>query len=407
MLKPKKIIGADLDYELLDRQLDRVKTYVFSIDKYAAFIGSLMCKLNFSWTADIKTACTNGIILWWNPYWFQKLPKLTRRTVLMHELWHVGEMDMLRRGDRDPTIWNYACDIRINNRLEAQGYSFEGTKPWKDPMNFGFPIGVVRFGTSASAEEIYDKLIEIKAQQEAFHEAFAADPWGQESGPDDSDVGDLVDPEENDINGDMTIIGNVVSAEQAAKMAGELIPGEVETLLKRFLQPKVPWEAYLYQWYDAKIEKDYRWNRPSRRYRDIYLPSLQDEEGLININYYIDVSGSISDGEVIRCNSEIKYIKEVFAPEKLTLIQFDTRITKITVFKQDDPFDELVIVGRGGTSLVPVREHILETKPDAAIIFSDLQCEPMEKGPECPILWITLNNPKIKPAFGDQIHIRE
>ena len=89
----------------------------------------------------------------------------------------------------------------------------------------------------------------------------------------------------------------------------------------------------------------------------MYLPSLIDDDGgLDHLIYYLDVSGSISDGDIIRFHSEFKYVKEHFEPEKMTMVQFDTRITQEKVFHKEDPFVETHVVGRGGTSLVPVRE---------------------------------------------------
>lgn len=396
MFKPKIIKNEDLDFYDLDRKLDKIKTSVF-LGKNAAFLGSLMCRLSFSWTSDIKTACTNGISLWWNPYWFLKLPVETQKTVLMHELWHVGEMDMLRRDGRDPLVWNWACDIRINNRLEKQGYSFEGTKPWKDLMTFH--CGPVKFGDQAP-EQIYDKLIDIRANEPEMPQ-MQLGAWGQ------GDDEDLIEPEEDNQDGGMVVLTNVTSAVQAADMAGEKVGGDIETMLKRFLQPKIAWEKQLFRWYDALHEEDYSMSRPNKRYREVYLPSLIPSEGLEHLMYFLDVSGSVGDGEVIRFNSELKYIWDVMKPEKLTIVLFDDIIQKVIVFESGDSFDEIVIIGRGGTSLEPVRLYIEEHKPTAAVIFSDLYCEPMRSDPKIPLLWVCVNNPSVKPPFGDCIYIRE
>jgi predicted metal-dependent peptidase len=136
------------------------------------------------------------------------------------------------------------------------------------------------------------------------------------------------------------------------------------------------------------------------------MSSLQPTEGLENLMYFVDVSGSITDPYIIRFNSELKYIKETFNPEKLTVVQFDHRIQDVKVFTDEDEFGKIEVVGRGGTSLSPVRELILKEKPTAVIIFSDLECAPMEKV-DCPIIWVVVNNPKTRPAFGRIINIQE
>ena len=389
----------ELDYQVLDKEMDRVKTKVF-LGSNAAFLGPLMCSVNFLWTEDIKTAQTNGISLYWNPHWFLKLPFDTRITVLLHELWHIALLHMIRRGSRDPKIWNYACDININNMLKAQGYSFAGTSPWID-ASYG----------EQPTEEIYDSLYSMPDLS-----VLGDYVWGSEGWDEEGDKGDIVEPEEGE--GDVaehTIINKVVQASTAAKMSGagdDGLPSEIDTMLKRFLQPKLPWELLLRQFFQALTGQDYSWSRPNRRYRDMYLPSLmEDESGLEHLIYYLDVSGSVSDGEVVRFNSEVKFIKETFNPHRLTLVLFDHQIQREYDFYEDDPFEEIVIVGRGGTDLGPVREHMLEHRPTAAVVFSDMCCAPMQPLPpgiDIPTIWVGVNaGNETQVHFGKLVHIKE
>jgi hypothetical protein len=91
-------------------------------------------------------------------------------------------------------------------------------------------------------------------------------------------------------------------------------------------------------------------------------------------------------------------------------MQFDDIIQKVDIFLKDDPFEEVMIMGRGGTSLIPVREAIIKENPTAVVIFSDLQCEPMEPLPEgldIPIIWVALNNKDAKVPHGQIVHLRE
>lgn len=394
---------TELNYQLLDKEMDKVKTKVF-LGTNAAFLGPLMCSVNFLWTEDIKTAQTNGISLYWNPHWFLKLPFDTRITVLLHELWHIALLHMIRRGTRDPKIWNYACDIAINNMLKAQGYSFAGTRPWLDS----------KYGED-NAELIYDALYQMPDLSVLGDFVWGHEDYNPATGEMEGDEEDILEPDEEDGISEHDIINKVVGASSAAKLSGhgeDGLPSEVETMLKRFLQPKLPWDVMLAQFFMALTGQDYSWARPNRRYRDMYLPSLhEDESGLEHLIYYLDVSGSVSDGEVVRFNSEVKYIKETFNPHRLTLVLFDDTIQREYDFYEEDEFDEVVIVGRGGTNLAPVREHMLEHRPTAAVIFSDLCCAPMEPLPagiDIPTIWIGVNaRPDSEVYFGKLTHIRE
>lgn len=373
-----------LDIHKMTRELDKTKSAVF-LGNNAAFLGSIMCGMNFVWSRDLPTAGTNGVYFWWNPDWFMQLDPEVRKTVLVHELWHVARLHMLREADRSKEIWNYACDIRINNDLENEGYSFFGTEPWKDHS--------VDANGILSEEDIYDLLMQQSKQ-----------PPGGSWGDGEADmISQSTEDKQRTVN-------NVVQALHQAKITGQAgdLPGGIEDIIKKFLEPVVPWEVVLMQFFTDLLHEDYSWKRPNRRYHDMYLPSRFTDDGrLEHLMYFLDVSGSISEKDLLRFNSEVKHIQEVLKPQRLTLVQFDTRITAVKEFKEEDPFDEIEIIGRGGTSLVPVRAYIQEHRPTAAIIFSDLYVSPMQPLDEdIPIIWVAVDNPGATVPFGKLIHIR-
>lgn len=376
----------------LNRELDKVKAKVF-IGSSSAFLGSIMCSLNFSWDEIIPTACTNGLNLLFNPEFFIGLVPDSRKTVLVHELWHVARMHPIRRGDRDPKNWNYACDIRINNDLENEGFSFEGIEwCWKDQS-------VDRNGILCE-EQIYDLLMQGKIKKPK------TGSWGDQSGQ-----GDLEEAIEITNVMKQQIINVVAQAVQQATLAGQAgtIPGGIKSTLDTFLAPIVPWTSTLYQFFTELEEENYSYKHVNRRYLalDMVMPGkYKDESKLADLAYFIDVSGSITDEQVLRCNSELKYIQQEIKPGKLTIIQFDTEIQDVRVFLEDEPFDKIEIVGRGGTCLRCVKKYIDKHKPTAVVIFSDLECDPMvQPKNDIPIIWVVLSNYGFKPTFGKVIKI--
>ena len=366
------------DTAALDKLLDRVKGKVFIGDN-AAFLSTIMCSLEFRWTEEVPTAATDGLRLYWNPHWFQSLPEETRQTVLIHELWHPARLHMLRAGNRDPGIWNIACDHVINLDLEKENRSFKGTQPMKDLQYQGM-----------CEEEIYDLLMQDPPP---------ANSWSTGDG---GDIRPLKDEEKRQV------INNVVQAVQQARLCNQAgkLPGAIEQNLKEFLDPIIPWQSVLHKFFTDLMDNDYSWKRPNRRFQDMYLPSLLDDDNrLEHLRYYLDVSGSIKDKDVLRFNSEVKYIKDTYNPQKLTLVQFDTRIQDIQEFDESTPFNEIMVKGRGGTCLVDVREDIQKTKPTAAIIFTDMHVTPMEPlDYDIPIIWVCIGS-KINGPFGQTIHI--
>lgn len=372
---------SDHDLHGLSRDLDRTKSTVF-LDKHnAAFLGSLMCSLNFKWSDQLPTAGTDGVELLWNPEYFKKLPTKSRSTDLAHELWHVALLHNLRRGSRNHEIWNVACDIRIDLMLEQQGFTFEGIDGVKRDKKY---IGWAE-------EDIYDDLMKNPSPTPMSCTCCASQMPDTETSI-------------------QATVNTVVQAIHQAKLNNSIgnIPGVIQETLKKFLDPIIPWQTLLMQFFTDLLEEDYTWARPNRRYQDMYLPSKFTDDGrLEHLIYYLDVSGSISEADAIRFNSEVKYIQEVLKPKKLTLVEFDTQIQFVKEFEEEDPFDEIEIVERGGTCLVCVRDHIMENKPTAAIIFSDMLVYPMEPlEEEVPVIWVAINNKGATVPFGKLIHIK-
>lgn len=387
-LEDEEFEEFDFNLTELTRAMDIAKSEVFA-GKSSAFFGPLMCSLNFIWTKDFPTAATDGVSFFWNPVWFMWLKPANRVTVIMHELWHVARLHMVRLGTKDPKIWNIACDIRINNDLQNAGYTFEGMFPppfdsWLD-QSYGLQ----------PEEDIYDDLM-------SKSEPPPVSPW------DPDGAGDML-PDISDA-AKQAQINKVIQATNQAKIAGKAgdIPGDIEDIVKQFLAPIIAWEILLHRFFQDMIEEGYTWSRPNRRYAEMYLPDRDEDDGrLEHLIYYLDVSGSVTDAQVLRFNSEVKYIKEIYNPKKLTLVQFDHRITSEKTFLEEDSFDEVVVVGRGGTHFEPVRQHMIDHKPTCAVIFSDMYCEPMQPLPfDIPIIWVAIGNRGATVPFGEIVYIK-
>ena len=276
-------------------------------------------------------------------------------------------------------------------------------------MNGTLPDGtVIDYPPEMSEEDIYEDLLK-NAVQPPPNNPFDGD-LGSEPGKPGTDPGayNSGPPDKNAGIKQLQAVAQAIQQAKIQKQAGS-IPGQLELIVEDFLSPVIPWEQVLFNWFTDLVLEDYSWQRPNRRHRDMYLPSLQsDEQRLTCLHYYFDISGSVTDEMIKRFNSEVKYIKDTFNPEKLVLIMFDTKLHEIYEIEENDQFDRIKVTGRGGTCLRCVRDHINDTKPTAAIIFTDLECQPMQplKVP-VPIIWTVADNPGAKVPFGQIIHIKE
>lgn len=357
-----------------DRELDKVKTAAF-LDSNAAFLSSLMCRLQFSWSEELPTAGVDGKNFLWNKEFFDALNIEERKFILLHELWHTAKLHNLRCGTRDKILWNTACDYRINFDLVADGY--------KMPEGDFKGLYDAKYDSNWSEEMIYDNLLQKNKNQLP------------------KPMPDLIMG--NDGEGTEQI-QTVQCAIQQAKIMGGNVPGGLTELINDFLHPKLPWWILLRQFLTDAQETIWTWARPNKRYSDIYLPSITEDEGrLEHICLFLDTSGSISTDELIRFNSEAKYIQEVMNPKKLSVIQFDYHIHKIDEFDENRRYKEITVFGRGGTSLDDVRKFIMEHRPSCSVIFSDLYCDPMDRVP-FPVIWVISGNHSA-PSWGKSIRV--
>lgn len=356
----------------------------------ARFLTSLLYSLKLVWADDIPTAGTNGILLKINPKFFYELSKEERLFVILHELWHVAKLHSIRRESRDPRLWNTACDYHINNLLLKETYNSFKITVMKDCFKDE------KF-KDLSEEEIYEELLKQYPNGLPDNEYYESNLNG--------------DLEELDQEEKSKAIAKVMEATQTAKAMGCDVGSGVTSLLSKFIKPSINWKKVLYKYMTALLDKsDYSWRKPNRRYSDIYLPSRVESDGrLTHLLYFLDVSGSIEESQIVRFNSEIKHIKESLNPDKLTLVQFDTRIRRVDVFTSTQKFTNIHVVAGGGTSYTEVRDYILKEKPTASVIFTDLCCTPMQKV-DSPVIWVTREKDlkyATMPLFGKTIVIKE
>jgi predicted metal-dependent peptidase len=309
--------------------------------------------------------------------------------VLAHEAWHIAFQHMSRVENRIFTIWNDAADYVINNMLKKGGYYMDG-----------FPYLLDDKFNNWTTEQVYDYLIdnEIKVENPQDGDFFVPG-----EGPESMQGGMTPDQIAK------KAFGNVHNASTASKMSkshGDM-PGEVKQMIDEFLKPKLPWQEIFINFFEALSSVEYSFSRPNRRYADPMLPSRVGRSGLELIHYYLDVSGSISNKEIQRFNSEVKYIKETYNPERLVLITFDTKLQDFYEFEEDDEFEEIVVTGRGGTNLSQVWAHAKEHQPNAMVVFTDLHVSIPTEEPGPPVIWVVSGNSRAEVPYGTLINIEE
>lgn len=377
------------------------------------FWATLLCNLKAIETKAVPTMATDGVRLLWNPDFVHELSDGALRTVLCHEVMHCALLHPVRRGNRDPFLWNLAIDHAVNLVLEqcnedakAKGrhIPFEWPEPecyvLKDPKYKGM-----------SGEEIYAQFPKQQPQQQGGGPSGKGKKGGQQGQqPPGKSMGDVTDPpggqsERNEIESQWKI--NLVQAAEAARMQGKL-PAEIARMVDELINPRTPWQEILRRFISAKAKDDYSWAHPNRRYAHtgFMLPSLYSQR-LGKIVVVVDTSGSIDEQLLNVFLSEIESICHETRPEKIVLIDCDAKVHSVREYEPTDtlPRD---YEGGGGTSFVPALEEAEKHDAQCVVYLTDGYGElDSEKSVQygAPVIWaLTGDHPDM--PFGETIRIK-
>ncbi len=341
----------------------------------SVFLNTILFSMKHIWEPDIPTADVDGITIRVNPTWFNAMSDKARIGLLVHECWHVA----FNHPSRSESF--------INKRKLNQAQDYLINLMLKD-VDYELPAGglVDEKFRGMSSDQIYDLL------------------------PDDHEpdyVEDVIipgDEQEQEVKDNIQQI--LIKAHIQAKEENQVgdIPGEIQIMINNLINPKLDALTIFRNYYNSFCKDDYSMSRPNMRFfPDYYLPSLYSE-GMDELAFAVDTSCSVSDPEFIAFISEIDNFKNQLNPKITTVIDFDTVIRKVHILHEGQDVRSLNFSGRGGTDLRPVFDYYDDHKPNVLVVFSDLECCPIEEDPGYPVVWICVDNPYAKVNFGTLIH---
>jgi len=389
----------------------------------APFFGSIALGLVWVNAPEVRTMATDGRRIWFNPAWCDKHGVERIMGVTAHEVLHVVNKHHLRRGARDPRLWNVAADLMINRVLEGDGYVLP-------------PDGLFdrdgRFAGLAT-ETIYARLLEELEQDPGNRRENGPGSAGGSGVPDDaqSDRGDDDDETEDgvrpaDIWGEVrdltTDTGQPLSpaeriqaehdldvrirqAAAAAKRAGKF-PGGLGEMIEAAAD-RVDWRDKFRLSFDGTLRGEVSWARPNRRFiqHGLYLPGWR-RSGAGRVAFVLDTSGSISARELAVYTAGVLGILEETGPEQVALIQCDTEVRHVAYLQPGETFDRIEVVGRGGTRFQPAFDWINESGfgPNVIVYATDLVCCETPEDPGVPVIWLTPSRGRAIP-FGTIVEV--
>jgi predicted metal-dependent peptidase len=395
------------------------------------FFATLLLQMPRIEDDSIPTACTDGVVIKYNPKFIESLTDAETAGLLAHEVLHPA-LGHLHRLPPDKE-GNIAGDYAINNFLDNYNRDAGCRK-------LSLPKGgcLDHKYDGMSAEEILADLRRNqspKPQPQPQGDKQDGDQQDEQQGGGDPQPNDKSDGKGKGGGGDKRTEDEggwgefeqqsatddvsqhdmatewerrLVQAATVCKMQGKL-PGCVEALVGHLLNPKIPWHQLLERFFDATSHDDYSWRKPDRRFLpdDIIIPDLYDDT-LGHVVIAVDTSGSIfgSPEAVESFQSEINAILERAKPSKTTVIYCDAAVQHVDEYTDANPIT-ITPRGGGGTDFRPVGDYIRQHNidPRVVIYLTDLYGTFPDNEWPFPTIWCSYNNPDGQAPFGETIAI--
>lgn len=349
----------------------------------APFFGALATRLKLiDATEWCPTAATDGRHFYYNRDFTAALYEDEIIWLMGHEILHCvyDHMDVARRGNRIPQLWNLANDYVINLELELAKI---GRRIRKEIIDVCFEYKYQDMTSEEVYDDIYKELDEKgRIQKVSFDVHLDRDSDSDDEGAGDPQQGDNKDGKSGPIpmtaEEKETIKQEFKSATvQAAKAAGAgNLPGGVKRMLDKLLNPQLDWRTLLAMQIQSVIKNDYTFRTQSRKGADsgYWLPGM-DYDTTIDVAIALDMSGSIFDDMARDFLSEVKGIMDQYTNYKIHLFCFDTAVHNPQVFTDTnmDEFMDYDLAGGGGTDFDCCFDYLKDEGivPKKFIMFTD------------------------------------
>ena len=375
---------------------------------------------------SIPTMATDGTTVLYNKDFVLSIQEPEIDFTRLHELFHKIMKHHLRIGNRNPIIWNFACDFVINPKVKELSYHGQhGNKSHVITMPQGGLYDPKYIGKTE--EWVYDDLVKHYRVVE-----ISSDDNGDDDGngggkyklsPKDGKGDDIMpqgwgeftpstkSSEEQAIES-QEIDQQIMSNASLLRDIGQDSPSFVKDLLDKIKQSKVEWQDVLRRFIGGDNSEDYSFRRVHRKTYHSYgmfAPS-SEKIGVGDIVVAIDSSGSVSQDELSQFLGEIQAINEDMKPTSITIITCDSQIRNVQRFEQGEPIDKINISGRGGTCVQPVFRYLEDENVqfNTLVYFSDMYINDYPKEFDKPLLWIASqgNHNYCNPPCGEITYLQ-
>ena len=282
--------------------------------------------------------------------------------ILAHEAMHILTGSLIRLGDRDPDLWNVACDFEVNYLLSDMG--------------FNLPTGVLYLEEFHQnyyyAEKIYEILLN-KAQGNAkgnnklvtyLPEEYRGKQLDQHIYPKGQE--EKAQAKINTQNA-LSTASQIERSMEALQGIGTL-PASIRRIIDKLLTPQITWKDYMCDVTTTIARNNYSYKRcnPYYRMQNIYVPTLRSSETKVIV--IVDTSGSIDEETMRMFISELIPLIQMF---DVTFLSCDADVYVEDIVENVMGIEDILhhIKGGGGTEFVPAFKWIEENVMDACAVI--------------------------------------
>jgi len=339
------------------------------------FFATLALFARFIETKSHHTAATDGKDIFLNPDFVLSLTPQQQDGLFLHEVLHAALLHVLRRGTREPLMWNIAADIVVNGIVTARD-------------RFELPPGAIRDAEleKLSVEEVYELLQKDAEKYQAF---CLAHPDLLEEGLGDSQNGNGDSLSQNRRAILETYWRNALAKSEtiARSISQGNIPAGMERELGSLRDAQLNWRSYLWR-YLVKTPTDF--SGFDRRFigRGLYLENLEGES--VKVYVAVDTSGSIDNEQLSLFLAEIRGILNSYPHLECQLYYADA--DAYGPYNIDSKTSLPPPQGGGGTSFIPFFSIVADNwdglSSAVCVYLTDGYGFFPDKEPELPVLWV-------------------
>lgn len=395
------------------------------------FFGSVVANISYEENNNIRTAGTDGKVIYYNSKFLSNLSFDEQLFIFAHEVCHVAFNHILRSKDKNQGIWNTATDAVINAFLKRDGLKMvDGGVDIDDAINY-------------DAEEMYNKL--LKEQQEQKSNTSCSNKSqnqngdnqtkNQETGHDSHDMWkDAVVKEEasqnssNNKNAQNSSKQSEINQKQEeTKKMGEKesfnknrkeykkqLKDLKDTLIKESTKAgsmtnedilnvsNIGYSRELIDWryvLNEVVNFDYDWSYKNAAIENGVISANLEEISTPQTEIVLDTSGSIDENLF---KNFLRECKNILKYSKLKVGCFDTKFYGFNVIRTEQDIENMKFVGGGGTDF-NAAINAFSKRIENKIIFTDGYANmPKDK---VNAIWIVFGRDKINPIGGTVIYI--